>query len=150
MQENADNKPAETTKMVRIDFERNHKKITSAFKRLAKATNEIPSYDELAAETGLHRDTIYRHFKEYSFEERKQKFKALTDDVIVSLYKMSKTNAHAADIYLKRVEGVGDKLQIDVNLKDKITGFQYVTPEEIEGVDDAEIIEDEPSKNQEE
>ena len=139
-----DNKPVDGTKMIRIDFERNHKKITTAFKKLAAATNEIPSYDELAAETGLNRNTIYRHFKEYTFEERKQKFKALTDDVIVSLYKLSKKSAHAADIYLKRVEGISDKLNIEVSPKEQVTGFQYVIPEEIKGVEDAEIIEDEP------
>ena len=105
MPESTDDKPVGITTKVRIDFERNHRKITSAFKRLAKEIGDIPTYDELAEATGLHKDTIYRHFKEYSFEERKQKFKALTDDVIVFLYKLSKKSAHAADIYLKRVEG---------------------------------------------
>lgn len=142
MPENADDKPVEITTKVRIDFERNHRKITRAFKKLAKDTNEIPTYDELAAATGLHKDTVYRHFKEYSFEERKQKFKALTDDILVSLYKLAKKSPYAADIYLKRVEGVSDKLNIDVTAKEQITGFNYVTPEEIEGVEDAEIIED--------
>ena len=143
MSKTAEKKEIETSNVLRQDFENNHSKICESFKKLAKELNKVPTYEEMSSDTGLHRDTIYRHFRDYKFTDRVQKFKALTDDVLASLYKMATVGKshRAADLFMKHIEGRGDKLQIDVNLKDKVTGFHYVTPDQIQ---EAEIIEDEP------
>ena len=146
MPKNVENLNEETSTGLRHDFENNHNLICEAFKRLAKDLNKVPTYEEMAAATGLHRDTIYRHFRDYKYADRVEKFKSLTDDVLVSLYSMATKgkNHRAADLFMKHIEGRGDKLNIDINIKEQVTGFHYVTPEEIKGVEDAEIIEDEP------
>ena len=135
-----------TGKMVRIDYERNHLKISKAFKKLAGQLEGLPTYQEIADETGFDVQTVFRHFKDYKLQDYKDKFKALTPDVIFSLYKMAtkKNNPRAAALFMKLIEGFSEKLNIDVTVKEQVTGFHYVTPEEIKGVDDAEIIEDEP------
>ena len=139
MSESVENRP----KTVRIDYERNHLKISKAFKKLAAKIEGLPTYQEIADETGFDVQTVFRHFKEYKLSDYKDKFKALTPDVIFSLYKMAtkKNNPRAAALFMKLIENFSEKTVIDVNINEKVTGFQYVTPDQIQ---EAEIVEDEP------
>ena len=141
MPKDAEHSTTELSIEVRNTYEDNHQKITDAFKAYALEHKKVPTYEQLAAATGLHRDTIYRHFKEYKFEDRKEKFKALTDDVIVALYTMATVhkNPRAAELYMRYVEGIGDKSTITIRPEDEVTGFEYLTPGD--DVEDAEIIE---------
>ena len=138
MSGSVDDKPVK----VRIDYEKNHGKISRAFKKLAGKTSEVPTYEEIGAECGLTKETVYRHFKDYKLQDYKDKFKPLTPDIIFSLYRMAvkKNNPRAAELFMKMIEDYSDKSTIDVNIRDKVTGFNYIEPGD--DVQDAEIIED--------
>jgi len=128
-------------KTVRIDYERNHLKISKAFKKLAGQLEGLPTYQEIADETGFDVQTVFRHFKDYKLQDYKDKFKALTPDIIFSLYKMAtkKNNPRAAALFMKLIENFSEKTIVDINIGEKVTGFQYVKPGDIE---DAKVIED--------
>lgn len=126
---------------VRNVYEDNHAKITAAFKAFALEHKKVPTQAQLAKLTELHPDTIYRHFKNYSFKDRKEKFKALTDDVIIALYTMATVDKipRAAELYMRYVEGIGDKTTITIKPEDEVTGFEYVKPED--DIEEAKVIE---------
>lgn len=71
-------------------WETNHNCITAAIGNLMQEKRRMPSVTEIARETDLSRQTVYKHLKEYKtspiYLEQMQKFEFMTHKVLTNLF----------------------------------------------------------------
>jgi len=86
-------------------WESNHDKITAAISNLIKDNGHMPAKWQIAKETGLSRQTVHKHMKEYAndprYLERKEQFRFMTDQVLARVfYYAVNGDMKAAKLYL--------------------------------------------------
>jgi hypothetical protein len=89
-------------------WEHNQTQITCALSTLMTRYGRMPTKTELANETELSRQTIYKHFKEYSnhpqYLEQMERFKFLTSKVLTKVFHYAvQGDMGAAKLYLTAV-----------------------------------------------
>jgi DNA-binding phage protein len=94
-------------------WEVNHTQILQAMSKYMKEYNAMPGATDIAKTTGLSRQTVYKHVKEYMthpvYTDRKVKYKMLMDRVLIEVYHRAiEGDVKAARLYLE-VTGVIDK-----------------------------------------
>lgn len=96
-------------------WESNHCEITKAISDFILHYGKMPTKNQIAAETGLSRQTIHKHLKDYSthpiYAEEMQKFRFMADSVLSKVYKMAVSgdsdNVRAARLYFEVVGCLG-------------------------------------------
>ena len=72
-------------------WENNHNQITSAISTLMQEYNRMPSKAELAVKTGLSRQTIHKHLKEYAshplYLQQIEQFRFMTSKVLAKVFR---------------------------------------------------------------
>ena len=107
--------PITPTDMKNNLWEVNHSKITNSMSRLIDKSGRMPASSELAEDTGLSRQTIYNHLKEYSthplFLEQSEQFRYLTSKVLAMVYRLAiNGDVKAAKLYFDAVgNGIGQQ-----------------------------------------
>ena len=99
------------------NWEINHQRITVAISKLMQDNGFMPSKTDLARETGLSRQTICKHLKEYKAQpeylEEMEQFKFMVPKVIAKVFKFAVNgDIKAARLYLEMV-GVINKKQVN-------------------------------------
>ena len=107
---------------VRVDKEQNQTIVRDAIikllqKGVAAGKRKRPTYKEIAEETGLHVNTVYKHCKGAEFKAIDTKYRVLTDDVILNMFIMTKKSAHAIKLWFQIIENWVEKKNISANLK---------------------------------
>jgi len=88
-------------------WENNQYKITVAISELMEEYGKMPTKNRIAEGTGLSRQTISKHLKDYQthplFAEEKLKFKFMSDRVLAKVYKVAISNGDikAARLYFE-------------------------------------------------
>jgi hypothetical protein len=87
-------------------WETNHWKITVAISKLMEANELMPTKNLIAEATGLSRQTIHKHLKEYIthplYIEEMRKFKIMSDKVLAKVYKCAiEGQVKAARLYFE-------------------------------------------------
>lgn len=85
-------------------WEYNHLKINQAITALVEKYGSMPSKSEIAQETGLSRQTIHKHLKEYTnhpmYLQELEHFKFMTSNVVAKVFqKAMNGNIGAAKLY---------------------------------------------------
>jgi len=102
----------------RTDYENSQISISKAFEKLVEKEERIPTYEELAKATGLTKKTVYRHFKDYDFNVYKDKFRGLTEKIVMKAAQLAKKgNVKAIELYLKVIENWSEKKSLDLTTK---------------------------------
>jgi DNA-binding phage protein len=86
-------------------WESNHNQITWAIATLLQEHNRMPSKSELAEKTGLSRQTIHKHLKEYRihplFESQIEQFRFMIPKVLAKVFKYAVNgDVQAAKLFL--------------------------------------------------
>jgi len=89
-------------------WEYNHQAITQAISRLTLRYGCMPNKTDLADETGLSRQTITKHLKEYKthpqYVEEMEQFKMMAPEVMANLFRLAvRGDIRAARLYLDTV-----------------------------------------------
>jgi len=87
-------------------WESNHNQITWAISNLMNENNRMPSKAELAEKTGLSRQTIHKHLKEYKvhpqFIGQLEQFRFMTEKVLAKVFHFAVNgDMRAAKLYLE-------------------------------------------------
>lgn len=96
-------------------WENNHYKITIGISKLMEEYGKMPTMNQIAEETGLSRQTISKHLKDYQahplFVEERMKFKFMADRVLAKIYKVAVSNGDvkAAKLYFDVVGYLGNE-----------------------------------------
>ena len=96
-------------------WEYNHLAITDAISKLTEKYGNMPTQHHIAEETGLTRQTISKHLKEYQthpgYAEQMEQFKIMTPKLMAKVYKFAVNgDIRAARLYLETV-GATNKRQ---------------------------------------
>jgi hypothetical protein len=82
---------------------------------LKKSNGEIvPTNIMVAKETGLTVTTVRKHFSAMKFEPVNHPLRVLTDEVILNIYKLSKTNSQSQKLWLQVMEGWNESVDLRV------------------------------------
>lgn len=92
-------------------WEHNHDELTRAIGKLTHEVGRMPTTNDLSNETGLSRQTIHKHMKEFyqssRYQTRINQFRMLSDRVLAVLYKMAaQGDVRAAKVFLDAVGGL--------------------------------------------
>lgn len=92
-------------------WEYNHSKINYSISKLMSETGRMPSKHDIAFESGLSRQTVNKHLKEYSehplYSEQLQQFKFMADKVLAGVFVAAKGgDTKAARLYFDMI-GMG-------------------------------------------
>jgi hypothetical protein len=116
----------------RNDYMINDELISMTFTKLWLQHKKVPSYEDIARELNINVSTVKRHVKDMNFDERFQKFRCVSDQVIMNVFKNASTgkNARFAEMWLELFEGLGKKKEV------KLTGelmkvYQGFDPEKV-------------------
>ena len=97
-------------------WENNHYTITNAISLLMEESGRMPTRNAIAAKTGLSRQTIGKHLKEFATnphnEYEKLKFKVMSDRVLAKVFKIAVKdagNVRAARLYLEVMGLIGNQ-----------------------------------------
>jgi len=74
----------------------------------------VPTVGELAQMTGLSTRTVIRHYREMRFEPTEHPLKILNDDVLLNIYKLSKTQVRAAELWAMLFMNFNRSLNVNV------------------------------------
>jgi biotin operon repressor len=113
-------------------WEYNHQAITDAISRLIEQYGSMPTKNHLAEETGLSRQTISKHLKEYQthpgYTEQMEQYKMMAPKLMAKVFQYAaKGDIRAARLYL-------EQLALPINseairlLKAKTTIFKLTIP----------------------
>lgn len=103
-------KPARKDKRINAEL------VTAKFAELLIKNQKMPGYAEMARDLGISAKTVQRHIEEIDFDDRFKKFKAVSDTVVMNLFKQAATgkNHNFIRLWLELIEGLGDKKKIEV------------------------------------
>ncbi|QKJ30236.1 hypothetical protein HQ865_10825 [Mucilaginibacter mali] len=95
-------------------WEHNHTVITAAIANLMRQYGTMPTKSNIAEATGLTRQTIARHIKQYQahpgFAEEMDRFKLLSQDVLAKVFKYaSNGDMRAARLYFEMVGAISKR-----------------------------------------
>ena len=95
-------------------WENNHYKITVAITKLMEDHGKMPTKNMIADETGLSRQTIHKHLKDYAthslYAEEMRKFKFMSDRVLAKVYKYAMNGeVKAARLYFEVMGNLGNQ-----------------------------------------
>lgn len=101
-------------------WEANHINILLAMSRLMYDHGRMPGKMEIAAETGLSRQTVHKHLKEYHnhpyFKEQQQQFRFLIDNLNIKMYQMALDgNVGAAKLIYNWVDNNSKQVNTRIN-----------------------------------
>ncbi|WP_299756736.1 winged helix-turn-helix domain-containing protein [uncultured Pontibacter sp.] len=87
------------------NWESNHNQITYAISTLMQDYGRMPSKTEIATKTGLSRQTVHKHLKEYAthpiYLEQLEQFRFMTDKVLARVFKYAVNgDVSAAKLFL--------------------------------------------------
>ncbi len=87
-------------------WENNHRAITEAIANFIRSNGFMPTQTDMAILTGLSRQTIYKHFKEYKkqpeFILQAEQFKLMAPQLLANVYKFAlKGDMRAARLYFE-------------------------------------------------
>ncbi len=93
-------------------WEYNHQAITDAISKLTEEHGSMPTKNQLAAETGLSRQTISKHLKEYqthpAHAEQIEQYKMMAPKLMAKVFQYAaKGDIRAARLYLETVGATG-------------------------------------------
>lgn len=110
-------KPKATKKPRRQDHKVNDELIAAKFSELLLKNQKMPSYEDVAAAMGVSAKTVSRHIKDMDFDARFKKFRAVSDKVMMNLFKQSATGKNHAmmRLWFELVEGLGEKKKIEIS-----------------------------------
>lgn len=97
-----------------IIWEYNHNRVTAAISKLIQEYGRMPSKTEIAAETGLSRQTIHKHLNEYEnnplhLEQQKQ-FRFMAEKVLARVFSFAVNgDTAAAKLYLQAVGSLNNE-----------------------------------------
>lgn len=100
--------PAEDiTKHHRFDYSVNHQKIEDFLYDYLQKQKRMPTQGEIAEGTGISREAVNRHMKEFKFSNFKPQYKPLTGKVMLGLLSACMAgSAFAIRLWFQLVEGV--------------------------------------------
>lgn len=106
----------EETGKTRLDWERNNQIIRNGIlDLLRKSKGTPPTVAQIADYTQLHKNTILKHIRTIKFKPQESRFRVLTDDVILGLYRACiKGDARASKLWFQILEGFVEKKQVKV------------------------------------
>jgi hypothetical protein len=95
-------------------WEYNHSQITAYLSDFIHENGRMPHNSELAARTGLSRQTIHKHLKEYQdsslFDEQQKQLLFLREKVLAKMFSFGvKGNIKAARLFLECTSGMNEK-----------------------------------------
>ena len=74
-------------------WERNHNTITATISNLMQEYGRMPTASEIATESGISRQTITKHLREYGnntlYLEKKEQFRFMTDKVLAKVFQFA-------------------------------------------------------------
>jgi len=90
-------------------WERNHNQITWAISALMQETGRMPTNREISIKSGLSRQSVHKHLKEYvkdpRFQEMQEQFQFMTSKVLAKIYGYAvKGDVRAARLYFETVK----------------------------------------------
>lgn len=103
-------------------WENNHYRITLAITKLMEDYGKMPTKNQIAEESGLSRQTISKHLKNYQtnplYAEEMQKFKFMADRVLSKVYKIAIScgDVKAARLYLEVLGYLGNQSGINTTI----------------------------------
>ena len=103
----------------RADFKINDELVCAKFSELLLKNQKMPSYKEIGDALGVSEKTVQRHIQSIDFDQRFNKFKAVSDKVVMNLFKQAATgkNHNFIRLWLELIEGLGDKKKIEITNK---------------------------------
>ena len=98
----------------RLDWQVIDQEITAAYKKLI-TTKKIPTIEQIAKEVGCNEKTVRRHLEKLSISDRFKSFRALTGDIIVSLYNAAMMGEpKSIELWFKIVEDYSEKSKVEL------------------------------------
>jgi DNA-binding transcriptional regulator YhcF (GntR family) len=89
-------------------WEYNHNRVTAVISKLMQEYGRMPSKTEIAAETGLSRQTVHKHLNEYEnnplHQEQQKQFRFMANKVLAKVFSFAiNGDTAAAKLYLQAV-----------------------------------------------
>jgi hypothetical protein len=102
-------------------WENNHYNITTAISKLIEEYGRMPTKNLLSTETGLSRQTIHKHLKEFEshpiYAEEIRKFKFMTHRVLSKVYKYAMNgDVRAAKLYFEVLGYFGNQSSLNTTI----------------------------------
>lgn len=99
--------PEDLTKHHRFDYSVNHQRIEDFLYDYLQKYKRMPTQGEIADGTGISREAVNRHMKEFKFSNFKPQYKPLTGKVMLGLLSACMAgSAFAIRLWFQLVEGV--------------------------------------------
>ncbi len=133
-------------------WENNHYEITVAITKLMEDYGKMPTKNLIAEATGLSRQTIYKHLKDYAmhplYAEEMKKFRLMSDRVLAKVYKYAMNGeVKAARLYFEVLGYLGNQSMINAKINTQnnyiqINGMilnqetiKHLNPEQLNGIE---------------
>ena len=109
----------------RWTFDENHIEIRDFVLEFVQKNHRFPTLTEISKGTNKTIKTVSKHIKSLSFDSLLKKYKILTEDVALSIFRSAiKGNVGAQKLWLQVVENWTEKQ--DVNISGKISFAEYL------------------------
>jgi hypothetical protein len=98
----------------RADWQLHDDALELSAAKMMLSASQIPTYAAIARDMGCDVNTVKRHVKEMSFEDRFAIWRLATPFVIQNLFKQATqgTNPKHIDSWLEKIEGIGKKVDV--------------------------------------
>ncbi len=124
----------------RRDFEVNHIKIQESFMALMAKHKRCPTYQEIADDTNLDHETVYRHMKSIDLTSAREKMLLFTDRVILSTTNQAMAGDVAAQrLYYQVVNDWSEKHRHEVGRAGEFDPMKY-SDDEILGIAAGKLV----------
>ncbi|MCX6154927.1 MAG: hypothetical protein NT007_12290 [Candidatus Kapabacteria bacterium] len=75
--------------------------------------NRMPSLKEISERTGLHINTVSKHYKKLKFEPKISPVRSLSPIVIYNIFNLTKTSVSACALWFKIIEGWVERAEVE-------------------------------------
>ena len=103
-----------------ITWQRNQALIAETYIKLGSDLGRCPTIREIALKLKVSKTTIEKHIKELEFEPMTSPLRALTPDVLLNIYKLTKTQSASQKLWLQVMEGWKEVKELDLGFKKSI------------------------------
>ena len=117
---------AKTSKKVKntVQYEKNQALIVKGYNDFMKKYDRFPTNTELAEITGLTRNTIINHHKQFSVKDLKKEFRTLAPEVVKHVFKASENGNSASQKLAFQVMDILDSDEIgDITINIQLPDF---------------------------